>query len=217
MKFEKKYVPGTCQSASCLSRCEKAPGTSKGDNVMKMRKGLYTILMSFLLALWLAACGAAGQEPGVTPEGSPDTPTATSPALQEVDENGQSVEPESVDLGEIDEDNIQDANGESNQVMPAPGVPDLLPQLTVAVSADLAAELGVAIDQIEVESASAVIWADSSLGCPEADTMYAQVLTPGYRLVLTAGAQTYYYHADAIGEFFQCDAERAVEPVSAEE
>lgn len=37
---------------------------------------------------------------------------------------------------------------------------------------------------IELESAKAVQWPDSSLGCPQPGMMYAQIITPGYRVTL---------------------------------
>jgi hypothetical protein len=41
---------------------------------------------------------------------------------------------------------------------------------------------------LEVELAVATTWPDASLGCPEKDHMYAQVLTDGFRVVLRDGS-----------------------------
>ena len=60
---------------------------------------------------------------------------------------------------------------------------------------DLAGRLGLAADQIQVLRTEAVEWPDTSLGCAQPGMMYAQVLTPGYRIVLQARGQTYTYHA----------------------
>jgi hypothetical protein len=59
---------------------------------------------------------------------------------------------------------------------------------------DLAGRLDLAADQIQVLSVEAVEWPDTSLGCPQPGMMYAQVLTPGYRIGLQAGGQAYTYH-----------------------
>ncbi|MEZ4659814.1 MAG: hypothetical protein R2911_19845 [Caldilineaceae bacterium] len=62
---------------------------------------------------------------------------------------------------------------------------------------DLAAELGVAADTISLVQIEAVEWPDSSLGCPQPDMMYAQVITSGYQIVLETNGQTYNYHTDS--------------------
>jgi hypothetical protein len=61
---------------------------------------------------------------------------------------------------------------------------------------DLARKLGLASEAIRVVSVEAVEWRDTSLGCPQPGMMYAQVITPGYRVVLQAGGQRYDYHTD---------------------
>jgi len=61
---------------------------------------------------------------------------------------------------------------------------------------DLAKRLGVSVDDIEVQAVEAVEWPDASLGCPQPGMMYAQVITPGYRILLRAGGETYEYHSD---------------------
>lgn len=51
----------------------------------------------------------------------------------------------------------------------------------------LAGELGVAAAGLEVVSATAMTWPDASLGCPQPGVLYAQVLTPGYLVVIRDG------------------------------
>lgn len=63
--------------------------------------------------------------------------------------------------------------------------------------AELAARLGVSPEQIELLSLQEVEWRDSSLGLPQPGMMYAQVMTPGYRIELRAADRRYRYHADA--------------------
>lgn len=62
---------------------------------------------------------------------------------------------------------------------------------------DLAARLNVAETDIDLGRATPTTWVDASLGCPEPDTMYAQVETNGWLLVLVHGEREYTYHADA--------------------
>jgi hypothetical protein len=84
--------------------------------------------------------------------------------------------------------------------------------------ADLAEKLGLAKEEIDVQSVEAVQWRDSSLGCPEEGKMYLQVITPGYRVVLSAGGETYEYHTDR-SRAVLCDPEGRLStaPPSAEQ
>ncbi len=66
--------------------------------------------------------------------------------------------------------------------------------LVEAVTADLAEQLDVSPDEIEVVNAEAVEWPDSSLGCPQEGMMYMSVVTPGYRIVLKYEGEIYAYH-----------------------
>jgi hypothetical protein len=62
--------------------------------------------------------------------------------------------------------------------------------------ADLIGRTDVRPSEIKVVSVEAVEWRNTSLGCPQPDMMYAQVITPGYVIVLEAGSKTYEYHTD---------------------
>ncbi len=59
---------------------------------------------------------------------------------------------------------------------------------------DLADRLGVDQTEVEVVSAYLVTWPDASLGCPEPDMSYAQVLTDGAVIELGVGEVVYNYH-----------------------
>jgi hypothetical protein len=65
-----------------------------------------------------------------------------------------------------------------------------------AAIADLSAQTGIPADQISVDAVEPMDWPDASLGCPQEGMMYAQVITPGFLIVLTAQGQTYEYHTD---------------------
>ena len=60
---------------------------------------------------------------------------------------------------------------------------------------DLTQRANVPDSAITVKSAEPVEWPDTSLGCPIEGMMYAQVITPGYLIVLEANGQAYEYHA----------------------
>jgi hypothetical protein len=80
-----------------------------------------------------------------------------------------------------------------------PGADPVALQETNAAIDDLSKRTGVPKSDIKVVSVEAVQWSDTSLGCPQPDRMYAQVVTPGYRIVLEAGGQTYEYHSAGVG------------------
>lgn len=53
--------------------------------------------------------------------------------------------------------------------------------------AQVAEALGVAPETLQVSAAEPVDWPDTSLGCPQPGMMYAQVITPGWRVTLLTG------------------------------
>ena len=59
---------------------------------------------------------------------------------------------------------------------------------------NLANRLGIEPEQVSVVSVESVSWPDTSLGNPEPGMMYAQVITPGYLLFLSAQGKRYEYH-----------------------
>lgn len=61
---------------------------------------------------------------------------------------------------------------------------------------DASSVLGVDANDLSVASFKPVDWPDASLGCPEEDGVYAAVVTPGYRIVVTGGDRTLTYHTD---------------------
>jgi hypothetical protein len=65
-----------------------------------------------------------------------------------------------------------------------------------AVLAALASELGVQPDALTIVSAEAVEWPDACLGVAEPGQMCAQVITPGYRIVVEVGGEQRTYHTD---------------------
>jgi hypothetical protein len=64
-----------------------------------------------------------------------------------------------------------------------------------AAKADLAQRLSIPAGEIQVVRTEAVEWPDASMGCPKPGMMYAQVVTPGYKVLLLAGDKQYDYRA----------------------
>ncbi len=60
---------------------------------------------------------------------------------------------------------------------------------------DLAERLDASVEEIVVQDVKEAEFPDASLGVPEPDKAYAQVITPGFVIRLEAGGKTYEYHA----------------------
>jgi hypothetical protein len=68
----------------------------------------------------------------------------------------------------------------------------------------LSQDASVPRDSIAGVSQDETTWKDSCLGCAKPGESCAQVLTPGYRVVLRASAATYEYHTDLGGHARLC-------------
>ena len=115
--------------------------------------------------------------PAPTPTPLPATPTLPAPEEPEEKEEKETVVP----------------------TTPAQNMDSLDPdaQRMVAVAkTDLMQRLGVTEEDILVKSVEEKQWRNSSLGCPQPGMMYLQVITPGFRIVLTVDGQDYDYHTD---------------------
>lgn len=75
---------------------------------------------------------------------------------------------------------------------------DLTPAQGAALST-VAQNLGMAADQVRVVSTEAVEWPDSCLGITREDVACAQVITPGYRIILEAAGRQVEYHTNEDG------------------
>lgn len=69
---------------------------------------------------------------------------------------------------------------------------------------DLSQHLGLDIEEIKLLEVEAVTWPDASLGCPQPEKVYAEVLTPGFFVRLEAQGQQYLYHTDETSIVILC-------------
>ena len=74
-------------------------------------------------------------------------------------------------------------------------VPEYSPVVDIARQ-DLSERLQIPISDISLVKEEAVEWPDASLGFPEKGMMYAQVITPGFKIILKADNKSYEYHSD---------------------
>lgn len=59
-----------------------------------------------------------------------------------------------------------------------------------------------------LESSEGMGWSDTSLGCPKEGYMYAQVITPGYKLVFDLAGTSHAVHTNADGSHMVLCADR---------
>jgi hypothetical protein len=63
----------------------------------------------------------------------------------------------------------------------------------------LSQRLGVPEAQVSVKEVKRVEWPDACLGAPAGDEVCAEVITPGFRIVLGARGEGHVYHSDLRG------------------
>lgn len=80
-----------------------------------------------------------------------------------------------------------------------------MPSAADLAIADLSARLAIDPATIVVGSVEEVTWRDSSIGCPEPDRAYLQVLTPGQRILLDVDGVRYEYHTDRGDRVVYCE------------
>jgi hypothetical protein len=66
--------------------------------------------------------------------------------------------------------------------------------------------LGVSPSDMHLDELTAHEWGDASLGCPRPGILYAQVVTPGFVVVVSGAGTSLEYHADGRGRVVLCKA-----------
>lgn len=69
---------------------------------------------------------------------------------------------------------------------------------------DAATKLGVDASTLSVTAIETVEWPDASLGCAEEGGVYAQMVSPGYRITVTNGTTSLEYHTGLNDAFVTC-------------
>ncbi|HVM29865.1 MAG TPA: hypothetical protein VM305_03745 [Candidatus Limnocylindrales bacterium] len=142
-----------------------------------------------LLAAALLPSGCTALQPGTSPPPTP--PDLTQPTPADTDPEATMPRAELPPSGEV----------------PA--------ELFEQIAQEAAALAGVAVADLDVDRAAAVTWSDTSLGCPEHDQAYAQVLTDGYWVVLVANGQQLDFRASEQGEVKLCPPGQGRPPIDA--
>ena len=83
---------------------------------------------------------------------------------------------------------------------PAPPANETVPgEIETAARKLLANELDVDEGDFRLDSSEGVGWSDASLGCPKEGYAYAQVVTPGFKLVFDLAGTSYAVHTNSDG------------------
>jgi hypothetical protein len=91
------------------------------------------------------------------------------------------------------------------------GTADREEELVELAREDLSRWLGVPAKEINTVSVEAVQWPNASLGCPLPGVIYAEVLTPGFKIILVGQGEEYEYHSDySQDRIIYCDADGRV-------
>jgi hypothetical protein len=99
------------------------------------------------------------------------------------------------------------------EAMPAQGSDEVSQRLLALFRDDLASRAQVKPDAITVVSMTEQQWSDGAMGCPQRGQMYAQMIVPGYRVVLQVSGERYTYHSDRRGNFVVCSNGLPFEPM----
>jgi len=146
------------------------------------RKPLIFLLIGWAMGLVLTGCAGGPESPAVPPTRAP-LPTIVSPVSPLPTPMKPPAPPTTLPGSRA----VQ------------PGTEPVALQETNAAINDLSKRTGIPVSDIKVVSVEAVQWPDTSVGCPQPGMMYAQVITPGYLIVLEAGGKTYEYHSAGAG------------------
>ncbi len=146
------------------------------------------ILLILLISLTVGSCAPSEPQAGAVPELPPleAQETPTHPPLDTLLLDGATPTPF------VDPLSTQPTQGDVTPMLPStPNLENLIAKATDA----LAQQLSIPSSQINLIEATEVIWPNASLGCAQEGMVYADVLTPGYLILLGYNGNTFEYHA----------------------
>jgi len=85
-------------------------------------------------------------------------------------------------------------------------------RMVMQAKKDLAHRLSVESDKINLLEVRAVIWPDTSLGCPQPGRIYNQVQQDGLLIRLKVGERMYFYHSGEDLDPFLCEQTSRIVP-----
>ena len=146
--------------------------------------------LGLVVILLLAACGNAAQPPVVTPHNSDNTTQPPSPTQTPLISPLESPVP------------TPDAPKPGGGLITKPESAkwNNAPQAALAARKVLLDQLKIDVDLIGLVSAESVDWPDACLGIQQSNVMCAQVITAGYKVILSANGVEYEFHTNETGD-----------------
>ena len=138
---------------------------------LKMQTGTFMVLAGLLLV----ACCPPTATPVPEPTDTPTPPAPTSPVSPV--SPMPTVAPKPTDAAQMEP-----------------------PEAALAAQAALAASLEVPVEEVEIVAYEPREWPDACLGLAREGEMCAQVITPGWRVVLSVQGEQYVFRTDESGE-----------------
>lgn len=157
----------------------------------------YVKVFSIVLAFIVLAVGC-------TPSVAPDAPTETGEPSETPEQQTPTAGESPLSEGMVVASPLYAPDGASDEAMPE--MPAEAQKLLKKAASDLMERENLNPTQVEVVEVEAVEWNDSSLGCPEEGKMYAQVITPGYRIVFETPEGRKVYHTDGGDQVVFCES-----------
>jgi hypothetical protein len=77
-----------------------------------------------------------------------------------------------------------------------------------AARRDAAQRLNTTPESLQIDVVESRQWPDRSLGCPRSGVLYAQIVTPGYLIIVSSGSRRFEYHADDRGMAVFCQEQQ---------
>jgi len=160
---------------------------------MKTKNTTQFLMIVMVLATLLSACTAAQDPAPIATIPAEHTPVADSTTL-----------PDSTQENTGKGDQLTPTEEDMTTINPA-DLPSALQEVVNQAISTLAEKLSISFNDVLVLNAQSVTWSDSSLGCPQPDMFYLQVLTDGYQIELSVNGQSYFYHANTRGSGMICE------------
>lgn len=168
------------------------------------RNPLFSMAALLLVVTWIIGCGIHG--------------TPQSAAIQTHRSESNTAQTPEADTQPPDAESLEGEEMMSSTPIPTEVEPSAGAEQAIGLArANLAQKLGLMPEAIELLSVEAVEWRDTSLGCPQPGMMYAQVITPGFRVMLAVEGRTYQYHTDQGQVAVSCDEERGTTDIAGDE
>ncbi len=165
---------------------------------------LRSIAVVFVVALLAAACGRSGGSSTPGPSPLPSKATLDGEALVAV----RTLPPETLSAEELEAAGTATASSGARIQLARASSPDVKDWELVSASPDgwrvwqpqaVADAVARAGDGAVVVSVERTDWPDSCLGAARTDEVCAQVITPGYRIVVSHDGKRLEYHSDLGG------------------